>query len=61
MNFFQAQNFLIVIIIAAMLDFVVGAIIGPVSDLERARGFKGLSGEIFIKFSLFLAIDFIFF
>ncbi|EEB16309.1 sodium-potassium-chloride cotransporter, putative [Pediculus humanus corporis] len=42
----KAQNFLVVIIIAAMLDFVVGAIIGPVTDEEKAKGFEGISSKL---------------
>ncbi|KAK6631514.1 hypothetical protein RUM44_006041 [Polyplax serrata] len=45
----KAQNFLVVIIIVAMVDFVVGAIIGPVSDEEKAMGFAGLSGKLFLE------------
>lgn len=30
---------------AAMLDFIVGACIGPVTDEQKAKGFTGLSGE----------------
>lgn len=36
-----------VIIIAAMLDFIVGACIGPLTDEQKAKGFNGLSGELF--------------
>jgi hypothetical protein len=41
----QAQNFLIVIIVAAIVDFIVGAIIGPKDDLQEAQGFVGFNCE----------------
>ena len=40
---FQAQNFLIAIIIAAIFDFVIGTIIGPKYPLQQAQGFLGFS------------------
>ncbi|RZF45487.1 hypothetical protein LSTR_LSTR015166 [Laodelphax striatellus] len=43
----EAQNFLIVIIIAAIFDFLLGACLGPSSDMERVKGFSGLSTEVF--------------
>ncbi|KAK9507421.1 hypothetical protein O3M35_007276 [Rhynocoris fuscipes] len=43
----KAQNFLVVIIVAAIMNFLVGAIIGPTSDEERAKGFHGFSKETF--------------
>lgn len=43
----KAQNFLIVIIVAAIGIFVVGACVGPTTDLERAQGFVGLSKRAF--------------
>ncbi|CAH0588109.1 unnamed protein product [Chrysodeixis includens] len=39
----KAQNFLIAIIVGAMVDFVVGTIMGPSSNQEIANGFVGLS------------------
>ncbi|CAH0553671.1 unnamed protein product [Brassicogethes aeneus] len=39
----KAQNFLIAIILGAMADFIVGAIIGPQNDLQLARGFVGFN------------------
>lgn len=35
------QNFLIAIIVGAILDFIIGTAIGPTDDLERAQGFSG--------------------
>lgn len=39
----KAQNFLVITIIAAMLDFMIGAALGPENDEERAKGFVGFS------------------
>jgi hypothetical protein len=38
---FQAQNFLVVTIAVAIIIFIVGAIVGPTDDLQRAQGFVG--------------------
>ncbi|KAJ8718570.1 hypothetical protein PYW08_002807 [Mythimna loreyi] len=43
----KAQNFLIAIIVGAMVDFVVGTIMGPSSAQEIANGFVGLSTATF--------------
>ncbi|XP_068910753.1 bumetanide-sensitive sodium-(potassium)-chloride cotransporter isoform X2 [Tenebrio molitor] len=43
----KAQNFLIVAIVAAIVDFLVGAIIGPPNDEERAKGFTGFNYTTF--------------
>lgn len=37
----KAQNFLIAVIVIAMLDFLIGTIIGPTSDVQIAQGFTG--------------------
>ncbi|KAJ8718571.1 hypothetical protein PYW08_002808 [Mythimna loreyi] len=42
----KTQNFLMVIIIAAIVNFVIGAAIGPTTDEKKARGFVGLNLEI---------------
>lgn len=39
----KAQNILIIIIVAAIVDFIVGAIIGPRSVLQQAQGFVGFN------------------
>ncbi|KDR10319.1 Bumetanide-sensitive sodium-(potassium)-chloride cotransporter, partial [Zootermopsis nevadensis] len=39
----KAQNFLTVIIVAAIVDFIVGAIIGPKDVLQEAQGFVGFN------------------
>lgn len=41
----QAQNGLIVIIVAAIGIFVAGAIVGPTTEEDIAQGFVGLNGE----------------
>lgn len=40
----KAQNFLIAIIVGAMVDFIVGTIVGPQNDLQLAQGFTGFNG-----------------
>jgi hypothetical protein len=42
---FQAQNVLIIIIVAAIIDFIVGAIVGPRNVLQQAQGFVGFNCE----------------
>ncbi|CAH2087504.1 unnamed protein product [Euphydryas editha] len=39
----KAQNFLIAVIVGAMVDFVVGTLMGPKDVIEVASGFVGLS------------------
>lgn len=41
----KAQNFLIAAIVGAMIDFIVGTIIGPTSDIQRAKGFVGFNSK----------------
>lgn len=43
----KAQNFLIAIIVIAIINFIVGSIIGPKSDEVLAHGFTGLSQTVF--------------
>ncbi|KAK3929264.1 Bumetanide-sensitive sodium-(potassium)-chloride cotransporter [Frankliniella fusca] len=45
----KAQNFLLVIIAAAIGIFVIGACVGPTTDEERAQGFVGLSTKAFAE------------
>lgn len=40
----QAQMGLLVILLVAILDFFLGAIIGPRSDDTKAKGFVGFNG-----------------
>lgn len=42
----KVQNFLIAIIAAAMLNFLIGCVIGPHSDKDIAEGFVGFSGKL---------------
>lgn len=43
----QAQNFLVVTIVVAIIDFLIGAVMGPSSEEEIAKGFVGFSVESF--------------
>lgn len=43
----KAQNFLIVIIIGAILNFVIGTIMGPQTEEQIAKGFIGFSADVF--------------
>ncbi|XP_054288120.1 bumetanide-sensitive sodium-(potassium)-chloride cotransporter isoform X2 [Macrosteles quadrilineatus] len=45
----KAQNFLIVVIVAAIIDFLVGTLIGPNDDISRARGFTGFNTTVFME------------
>jgi len=36
---------LLVILLVAMLDFVIGAFVGPMNDLEFSKGWVGLNGK----------------
>lgn len=42
----KAQIGLLVILLVAIGDFVIGALVGPKSDVEVARGFTGFNGII---------------
>ncbi|XP_045501321.1 bumetanide-sensitive sodium-(potassium)-chloride cotransporter-like isoform X2 [Colias croceus] len=39
----KTQNFLITIIVLAILNYVLGVLIGPTSETERAQGFVGIN------------------
>ncbi|XP_067211862.1 bumetanide-sensitive sodium-(potassium)-chloride cotransporter isoform X2 [Linepithema humile] len=39
----KAQNFLIAVIVGAIFDFLIGTIIGPSSEEQKAKGFIGFS------------------
>uniref|UniRef100_A0A1B6EM82 Bumetanide-sensitive sodium-(Potassium)-chloride cotransporter n=1 Tax=Cuerna arida TaxID=1464854 RepID=A0A1B6EM82_9HEMI len=43
----KAQNFLVIIIILAIVDFLVGTLVGPHDDLTKAKGFEGFSMDVF--------------
>lgn len=43
----KAQNVLVVIIVGAIINFMIGTILGPSTDLDLARGFTGFSTEVF--------------
>ncbi|XP_011501774.1 PREDICTED: bumetanide-sensitive sodium-(potassium)-chloride cotransporter [Ceratosolen solmsi marchali] len=44
----KAQNFLIAIIVGAIFDFLIGALIGPRTVEQEASGFAGFSGKVFL-------------
>lgn len=41
----KAQIVLLAILVIAQVDFVIGSIIGPTDDSEKAKGFMGYSGK----------------
>lgn len=43
----KAQNFLIVTILIAIFNFLIGVIVGPTNDDQIAKGFTGFSSEVF--------------
>lgn len=45
----RVQIGLLFLLIGSQIDFLVGAIIGPTSTLEEARGFIGMSSEVLKK------------
>lgn len=47
----QAQNFLVVTIMLAILDFIIGTLLGPTNDQEIADGFVGFSCENHLNFN----------
>jgi len=52
--FHQTQMFLLVVLFAAQVDFIVGSFIGPEDDDEKAKGFieyNGINLYIFINLS----------
>ncbi|KAL7038044.1 hypothetical protein ACKWTF_009435 [Chironomus riparius] len=42
----KAQNVLVVIIVGAIFDFMIGALMGPRSSVDVAKGFNGFSMEV---------------
>lgn len=41
----KAQNFLIAIIVAAILNFLIGAFVGPSEAIQEASGFVGFKSK----------------
>lgn len=41
----KAQIVLLIILLAAIVDFLMGSLVGPKSDLEQAKGFVGYNGK----------------
>lgn len=42
----QAQIVLLIILLAAIADFIIGTFIGPKTDMEMAKGFIGYNSEL---------------
>ncbi|XP_063232957.1 bumetanide-sensitive sodium-(potassium)-chloride cotransporter isoform X2 [Bacillus rossius redtenbacheri] len=42
----KAQMVLLVILLAAIVDFIIGTCIGPLNDEDKARGFEGYSSKL---------------
>lgn len=42
----QTQMILLLVLIASQVDFVVGSILGPKNDEEKAKGFVGYSSKL---------------
>jgi len=42
----KAQIFLLIILLLAIGDFMIGTFVGPKSEIERAQGFIGYNGNI---------------
>ncbi|KAL9698244.1 hypothetical protein quinque_001685 [Culex quinquefasciatus] len=45
----KAQVVLLIILLVAIVDFLVGTVIGPKSDLDVARGFVGYNSSLFLE------------
>ncbi|XP_058839073.1 bumetanide-sensitive sodium-(potassium)-chloride cotransporter-like isoform X2 [Topomyia yanbarensis] len=45
----KAQIVLLIILLVAIVDFIVGTLIGPKSDLDVARGFVGYNASLFVE------------
>ncbi|XP_076393216.1 sodium chloride cotransporter 69 [Megachile rotundata] len=45
----KAQIGLLVILLLAIADFMIGTFIGPKDDLERAKGFMGYNADLFME------------
>lgn len=45
----RAQIVLLMVLLVAILDFVIGAFVGPLTDEEIAKGFVGLNGTVLIE------------
>lgn len=43
----KAQIGLLIILLLAIADFMIGTIIGPKNDQERAKGFIGYNGNTY--------------
>ncbi|XP_064077807.1 LOW QUALITY PROTEIN: bumetanide-sensitive sodium-(potassium)-chloride cotransporter-like [Macrobrachium nipponense] len=45
----RAQIVLLMVLLVAILDFIIGAFVGPLTDDEIARGFVGLNGTVLME------------
>ncbi|KAK7068982.1 hypothetical protein SK128_015900 [Halocaridina rubra] len=45
----RAQMILLVILLVAILDFVIGVFVGPLNDEVKAKGFVGINGTVFMN------------
>ncbi|XP_077285790.1 sodium potassium chloride cotransporter [Arctopsyche grandis] len=45
----KAQNFLVAIIVGAIIDFLIGTSVGPLDDDQKAKGFPGFELDVFKK------------
>ncbi|XP_058454555.1 bumetanide-sensitive sodium-(potassium)-chloride cotransporter isoform X2 [Malaya genurostris] len=45
----KAQVVLLIILLVAIVDFLIGTLIGPKSDLDMARGFVGYNATVFVE------------
>lgn len=52
----KAQIFLLIILLLAIGDFMIGTFVGPKSETERAQGFIGYNGNIFFSRTSGIAI-----
>lgn len=56
----KAQNFLLAIIVAAIINFIVGSIIGPKTPEQKAKGFEGFNGMFAQIHRISLNVNYVF-
>lgn len=57
----KAQNFLIAIIVAAIFNFLIGAVVGPNEPIQEAQGFVGFSSKFAYSYLISIINDYLFF
>lgn len=57
----KAQVFLLIILLVAIGDFMIGTFVGPKSEIERAQGFIGYNGNIASTFFFHILLTFIYY